>query len=62
MTYLIIAQTCDGCGGKVAVKMQQTEPTPEEIEEVKDSLGSMFCIRSYTTSAEMGFIAKVKDE
>jgi hypothetical protein len=44
--FLIIAKACDNCGGELAVKIQQAQPSGKEIDELASELGGMFCIRS----------------
>ena len=41
---LLIARTCNDCGGKLAVRLIDTKPTMEDMRELTQSLGGMYCI------------------
>jgi len=42
--YILVAQSCFDCGGKIAVMAFNEKPTSEEEKKLVDSLGGMFCI------------------
>lgn len=54
MSWLTIAQTCQDCGGDMSFLITDEELTSEEINELRDELGGMFCIEVRTKEIEEG--------
>lgn len=44
--YIILAEACQSCGGRRAIKYSSTKPSDDDIKEVRHKLGGMFCIET----------------
>ena len=61
MKYILVARSCSLCGGDIAVKPFEEIPTEEEMRDLRNSLGGMFCIRTYlfeNNDGDYGFISE----
>jgi len=53
--FVVVCTSCKDCNSQ-AVGLFTNEPTDEQIAEVKDSIGGMFCINSKVYELEDGEI------
>lgn len=42
--FIVVCISCEACNSQ-AVSLFANEPTDEEVDNVADSIGAMFCIR-----------------
>ena len=57
--WAIVSYSCEECGNSTVIKIQSNEPTVKEISVVEESLGGMYCIKSYVTEANEGMIIEM---
>jgi hypothetical protein len=46
MEYILVARSCDDCGGDFAVKTFAQKPSKDDERSLIDSLGGMYCIQT----------------
>lgn len=59
--FIGFVQSCNNCGNLIAVKKFNNYPTQEELKELSNSIGGMYCIQEYIFELEDDEIFKVND-
>ena len=61
--FILLCQKCNSCGGEMAMKKFDSNPSKKQIEEVVQALGGNLCIDNYVFELkEDEIIFKEKEE
>ena len=55
--FVVVCTSCRDCNSQ-AVAVFEKEPTPEQVDEVSESIGGMWCIQSKIYNVPDGEIVK----
>jgi hypothetical protein len=59
--WVVISETCDGCGAKLATRLLDHEPTESEKRECEELLGGMFCIFTQVIKMELNSVPVITE-
>lgn len=55
--WVVISESCHGCGGNLATLILDHEPTESEKRKCNDALGGMCCIVTRVVKADVNSVA-----